>query len=323
MGLVSFTMRSISLGRLSFTFTPKNVYLLNQFSAQFAYGHREILLSYARLDSSTLLEGVLQHGITSNENLLLDAKTPKVGLFRRAPFWVFSKETTEFLKNHGMRDVTAIGAPWAYLQKMRGQLADVGGHPKRNKTLVFPTHYSQSVNIPFTQDEVRQKLRRWKSLSGGEEITICLLWSEFLNPVWRMVCESEGVTLTFAGVGESKPVWSPHVSRVNFLANIDILLRDHSRCIFESPTSAIFYAISLGKEIGLFLSPQSGDWGAFSAAHERQLIWTTECLPDLVEKFALTPRMIEFSRRVLGEDCILNPEELRENLVYSKGVVPT
>ena len=222
----------IRLGPINLAFTPKSVVEIEKYSAQFAYGHREILLRYMGLPTTTLLQGVLQHGVSTEPDLLRNSAMPRLGLRRRAPFWVYSKTGEKYLHSHGINNAYAIGSPWAYLCEMNGIQYQRASELDHKKFLVFPTHHSLSVRVPTSLIQIKEKIKFWKDLAGEHELSICLLWTEYLDPIWRQACHEDEITLTFAGVSVTNPVWSPHSSRVEFLPEIMKMLSNHTHCIF-------------------------------------------------------------------------------------------
>lgn len=310
------------LGSLGFTFTPKNILEIEKFSDQFAYGHREILLRYMGLPTTTLLQGVLQHGVSTELDLLRNSRMPRVGLRRRSPFWVYSKSGEKYLRERGVSNVQAVGAPWAYLCGMNEVRPQKLSSALYEKYLIFPTHHSLSVHIPTNPSQIRRKIRIWKELASKQEITICLLWTEYLDSTWRQVCEEEGVTLTFAGVSFTNPVWSPHVSRVEFLPEIMKMLTNHTHCIFESPSSAIYYALSMGLSVGFFPETQTRNWESESPIHKEELEWLRNNIPSMVGQFTEANHIESHWKDILGFDAVLSPSDLRQTMKYSVGTVP-
>ena len=310
-------------GSFSLSFTPKNLLEIEKFSSQFAYGHREILLRYMELPSTTLLQGVLQHGVSTGPDLLRNSHMPRIGLQRRAPFWVYSKNSEKYLREHGVTNVHAIGSPWAYLCGMNEDHPPKLSEVTQEKYLVFPTHHSLSVDVPTNPSQIREKISYWKELTSGHELTICLLWTEYLDPIWRQVCEEDGITLTFAGVSVTNPVWSPHTSRVGFLSVIMRLLSNHTHCIFESPTSAIYYALSMGLNVGFFLETQTPNWESISEIHKEELIWLQNTMPSMVGQFTGASQLETHWREILGFDSVLSPSDLKQTLKFSSIAVPS
>jgi hypothetical protein len=275
------------------------------------------------LPASTLLKGVLQHGVSAGPDLLRNARMPRVGLWKRSPYWVYSNSGERYLQEHGIKTAKAIGSPWAYLHKMNQVNPSKDLQVISDKYLIFPTHHSLSVHVPISRGQIKEKICFWKNLAKGNPTTICLLWTEFLDPNWHEICAEEGVELTFAGVSVTNPVWSPHPSRLNFLPSIMKLLHSHTHSIFECPTSAIFYALSMGHSVGYFSETLTFDWESESAAHKEEALWFREEMPTIFGQFAESKPVEKLWRDMLGFDAVLSPTNLEQTLIHSLKSVPT
>ena len=275
------------------------------------------------LPTSTLIRGILQHGVSDGPGLLRDSRTPRIGLRQRAQFLVYSRSAEDYLRVHGVSNALAIGSPWAYLYNMDKHLQSTITSSNQMKFLVFPMHHSLSVHVLITREQIRKKIQFWKSLANGNAITICLLWTEFLNLDWREVCHEEGVELTFAGVSVTNPIWSQHISRVNFLPSIMRILQAHTHSIFECPTSAIYYALSMGHSVGYFQETQTLDWESVSSSHKEEAQFLRSNIPLMIGQFTESQKYEIFMKEMLGFDVIVSPTDLKEKIEYSIGVVPT
>jgi hypothetical protein len=177
--------------------------------------------------------------------------------------------------------------------------------------------------VPTNLIQIREKIKFWKDLAGGHELSICLLWTEYLDPIWRQVCYEDDITLTFAGVSVTNPVWSPHTSRVNFLPEIMRMLSNHTHCIFESPTSAIYYALSMGLNVGFFPETQTLNWESISEIHKEELTWLQNTMPSMVGQFTGASQLENHWREILGFDSVLSPSHLKQTLKFSSTSVPS
>lgn len=302
-------------GPLSVTYTPRATRNLEKFAIQFAYGHREILLDYMGIDRSNILLGILQHGV-SQVGLSADYQftkinlTPKKGILGRAPHWVYSENTRDHLIANGVKNVEAIGAPWNYLQHER--FREGNAHPDGSKMslIVFPEHLNVNIKEDVTRENLENKIAYWRHLAEGKELTICLFWSEFVNPIWQQVCEEEGIKLVTAGIGDISPAWSPHLSRVNFLHNLSRIMQNNTHCIFEIETSGIFYAISLGLNVGYFPATRPMLDELSKRGHDLLL----EKFPEILNQFISAEILMERSGLWLGRNSTRTPEELKSIL---------
>lgn len=310
--------KGVTLGPFSCVHTPNWFSKIEKFRIQFAYGQREILLDYAGLDRSTLLTGILQHGFSTKLNEA-ECITPRLRNFRRSPLWVYSAMREDALRELGHNNVKAIGAPWLYLPN---DSIIPSAQVKVDRTIVFPVHTSLSVDVSLSDSDIRRKIRYWKSISVGRPLTICLYWSDYLEEKWRRIAHDEGVVVTFVGLGEINPVWSPHSTRINFLSNLRSLIREHSHAIFETFTSGIFYTISEGLSVGYF--PQSQT--EYESRLEEQVEggrWISTNLPRIVGEFVEASTLSERNSEFLGVESLRSPDMLKELLLYEIGIVPT
>ena len=310
-------IHSAKLGPFKLTYTPRDIRHLEKFSIQFVYGHREILLDYMGLERSHLLLGILQHGV-SQVGLTVDTQftrvnlAPRSGLLGRAPQWVYSEITRNHLFSLGIKNVEAIGAPWNYLQhaKYRNEMIQSSGG--KSRFIVFPQHLNASIIDKATQEGLKTKIAYWRHVSGGNELTVCMFWSEFLDPVWQKVCQEEGVKLVTAGVGDTNPAWSPHLSRVEFLHNLSKIMQSHTHCIFERETSGLYYAISLGLTVGYF--PDTRPLVEIGTKEMHQLLIAK--FPEILNQFVSAEILMERSDLWLGRGSTRTPDELKSILKF-------
>ncbi len=314
---VSGDQSGLEVGNLSFLFTPSWLQKIETFKVQFAYGQREILVNYAGLDKSALLMGVIQHGISYIDDSA-EAITPRLKNFKRSPLWVYSEKREKSLSIRGHKNVKAIGAPWLYLPPISNSSKV---QQNTDRYIVFPIHTSLSTNLAPDETEIRKKIIFWKKIATDSPLTICLFWSDFLELSWRRIAEDEGVSVTVVGVGETIPqYWSPHSARVNFLANLRLILSQNTHAIFETFTSAIFYAISTGLKIGYF--PQT-QLEIESKSHSQADFWISQNMPRVSGQFADALQYNDLTNGILGVESLRSPQELQDLLTWEVGVVPT
>ena len=133
-----------------------------------------------------------------------------------------------------------------------------------------------------------------------------------MHPIWQQVCEEEGVKLVTAGIGDTNPLWAPHLSRVNFLHNLSSLLQDNTHCIFERETSGIFYAISLGLSVGYFPTTRPFLDIATIEPHEALLAK----FPEVLNQFVRAEILMERNDLWLGRANTRTAEELKSILRF-------
>lgn len=307
----------VELGLLNLTYRSRPLAQLEKFSIQFAYGHREILLDYMGLERSNIFVGIIQHGV-SQEGLTpefpftSDNRTPRQGLLGRSPLWVYSEKTKAHLKKNGVKNVEAIGAPWNYISH-KDLKHEVGEMVKgKDRYLVLPEHFNFEVKANFSSEQVRSRITHWRKISGGSEITLCLFWTEYLDPVLQRVCREEGVKVVTAGNGATSPLWSPHASRINFLYELSQIMQQHTHCIVERETSAAYYAMSLGLNVGYFPDTHPFrdqiDMGYHTLFLSR--------FPGIINSFLGPDILKDISDEWLGLNCVRSAHELLGILKY-------
>jgi hypothetical protein len=294
--------------------------LTEKFGIQFSYGHREILLEYSKLDPTSLLTGILQHGVGPSFTLYSDWPTPRSMRLIRSELWVYSKKVAEELRSIGVPRVTAIGSPWLY-SKILDQYKK-NDQPSRPKFLVFPRHYTATFTSKISASDIREKISYWRTISGNEELHICLYWIDFLNPVWQFVAREEGVSLVCAGISGSSPVWAQTDLRIDFYKNLRKILDSSTHCIFESFTSAIFYANDLGKDIGIFQVPSSIREINTEKSFQMEQSWLLKNFPKIFGSFGFGKSLDSSTQELLGYDDLLSSENLARILHYRVGVIP-
>jgi hypothetical protein len=200
------------LGKAAFEIKPKSSKELELFYSQFYYGHREILIDYLGVDKTSYFLGVLQHGVRQYglnhyQTNYCDFKTPRLPNLSRSPLWVYAKETKDFLIGLGAKNVYAIGAPWNYLPGQSNQNTLRENSEIRTAYLVFPTHYQTGYPVRFHKADLDEKINKWRELAQGNPLTVCLFWTEYLDPTWQLACKEQGVSIVCAGMGNTLPVW--------------------------------------------------------------------------------------------------------------------
>lgn len=309
--------RGLTLGRLSLTISPVRLQMIEMFKIQFVYGQREIFLKYMNLDQTTLFLGIIQHGF-STESIVTDAMTPRLRNFKRSPYYVYSENTAISYQEQGYRNVIPIGSAWLYLPE---------GSDLTKRTLnsdryiVFPIHTSLSVATLLSEEEIRTKIKYWKEIAGKSPLTVCLYWSDYLELSWRKIAHEEEIEVTVVGIGETIPVWSPRLARLDFLANFRNLLLLNTHAIFETYSSAMFYSIATGLSVGYFPQTQT-EYELNSVLHRKNNIWMSREIPGKVGEFVSAIDLSDLNRIIMGNASKRSPSELRDLMLYKDGIVP-
>lgn len=294
--------------------------MIRRFSTQFAYGHREILLNYAKLDPSSLLTGIVQHGVGPAFTIFSDWPTPRVKFISRSPLWVYSQVAAKELASIGAKKVQAIGSPWLYAKK--SDLLVMPREHQQSSFLIFPRHFSDAILDDISPEGIRAKIRFWKSIAGSEELVICLYYIEFTNYVWQKIARQEGVVLKCAGVGATSPVWSQSGSRIDYYRNLSEIISSSTHCIFESLSSAMFYANDLGKNVGIFSTETESKVVNENLFFQKEFDWLLKNLPGIFNTCEASSTLNEITHELLGYEEILSPQNLSRALSYQTGIVP-
>lgn len=315
--------QDFTIGPIIISKNNRRIEEIKRFHMQFSYGHREILLRYMQLDDSHLFLGVIQHGVIESDvdsswgqNL---GKTPRVNLITRSPLWVFSKDTENRMRSEGHKSVFTIGSPWNYLPPLSPQNLEIFENLRREKrVVVFPKHYNLIFNSTVQLDDIRTKIASWQKISEGAPLTICLYWTEFIDNRWHEICRNENISLVTAGMGSTEPNWSSNQGRTNFLINLRNILYANTHAIFESPTSALFYALDSGLSVSYFPRSMIQSEANFEIGER----WMAAIFPDIREEFIASSDLVEIANRFLGKDFVLSPDELLGRMKFRPKVVP-
>ena len=292
--------------------------LIRRFGIQFNYGHREIILKAAELPENTLLMGIVQHGVGPTFTLHSDWPTPRFNSLSRTPLWVYSKEHEVELRNLGVKNVKAIGAPWLYSikQNIHSNSSLVITPSIGEYCLIFPSHTNFAYLENTSEEDIVSRIRSWKKIAKGDKIIICLYWVEFLDQRWHNAAESEDVKLTCVGIGATDPLWSKSTSRIDFYKNLHSILSNASYCIFEGFTSALFYASSLRIPFGIFPTGFENRKIAASSFFLQERSWLLANAVSHFENIASDKGFNELSMNLLGVDQLRSPDELTSILEW-------
>lgn len=297
--------------------------LIRKYDIQFVYGHREILLKYANLDETSLLTGIIQHGVGPTFTLSSDWPTPRASFFRRSPLWVYSREVAKELSSKGVRNVTSIGSPWLYSKILDSY--NISSEKNRLKYLIFPQHHPYSA-ARNTLEICHSKIRYWRSITDSADLEICLFWSEFIDPIWQTVARQENISLKCAGRPNSSLAnsfgWSQSDARVHYYRNLREIMAPVTHCIFESFTSAMFYASDLGKNVGFFPADSRVEVEPRPRHVEKEHLWLTKNIPKILNTCGESTTLTAITYELLGYDDLLSSIGLSEVLSYKAGIIP-
>ena len=303
-----------SFGGKAFRLYDRELYLLDRLKVQFVYGQREILLDFADVGRDHLIKAYLQHGVLdSGINVVSEHlprfRAPRTDLGRRVPFLVYNSETQNQLRSFGA-NAMAVGAPYLYISELRSVVEVESNH--RPKTLVFPRHGILSHPHTPRLTDILKMIKLWRE-QADSDIVICLFWVEFLDSVWHEACKLSKVELITLGVGEVFPYWGNSPRRIKFLYSLNQVLKDFDRVLTNDVTSAIFYALYEGKEVGVFPhdSRVLEDQDNYESALWENLL---RIIPGCINKFIEAPKYRDRVNKILGVESKMDAPTLKKSL---------
>jgi hypothetical protein len=294
--------------------------LVDKFRIQFSYGQREILLKYANLDESSLLIGVLQHGVGPTFTFSSDWPTPRTKNIKRSRLWVNSKQSATELIADGATNVFPIGSPWLYSKLV--DKYENSTNTSQLKFLVFPRHYNFTNKGKTSAQDILGSIKIWKSIAGSADLEICLYWTEFFDDIWQKIAREEEVPLVCAGIPNTDPLWHPTTQRINFYKNLRKIIESSTHCIFEGFTSAIFYANDLGKKVGIYQTKSELELLNREPFYQKENLWLKHNVPRIFNTCENDDSLSAITHELLGYDALLNSDELARVLRFRKGVIP-
>jgi len=272
------------------------------------YGAREILLDYAGLSRNLVLLGVLQHGIGPTSEIRNNVPSPRI-YSRRSPVWIASKRSEIELKQAGFRYVKAIGSAWSYMKKLSEDFLTMEPSECRD-ILFFVRHYGGGATAEYNNQEVLKIFSELRARYPNSSLTVCVYFSDLLTANWHNLAPRFGIEVVSAGVGVTSPVWRQSESRIEFLYTLKKIIDQHNICLFDEPSSAIFYALSLGKIVKI--EPiKSVNLVDYQVGFQR---WFQSNLPKILSGINRDPVAEEVTNELLGNDLIMSRENLQDTL---------
>jgi hypothetical protein len=298
---------------------------LDFFEEQFRYGHREILLSYARLqnsqiDENAILDGSIDHGWAPHENKWILRKKN----LRFANRYVWNEKR---LENYSKKNrAVAVGAPWLYLLaslEISKENVEEKLKKTKNKVVLIPGHSNLS---DCNHKILSQVLSMQKSIPSNSNVTVSLYWVDYLNVSLREEIEELGFKVFCAGFVPVVPYQDTEVAgRPSFLLELFDLLSDAELVVVSELSTAGFYAMSLGAKI-CFAPPPNTPWPINSKAGQTPLSepksniqffqntseWINSKFPIFYSTHELPKSFVEFAWDELGEKSFIkNPHGLK------------
>jgi hypothetical protein len=245
---------------------PNSILDINQFSEQLAYGHREILIEYLNLPADAYFQARIPHaGMLPNEVLPISEFQTRDGKTLKQMLW--RSDSEEISKKLNIKGVHAIGATGLYAMSNQGLDLDIC----KKRIEIFSNNHKWSKNpetvkeilnnrkvlyMPFHSwdgDVIEHNLKKIDFLKEHDpkRIRVSLGFLDYCDPRVRRLYSTYGWSLDCAGVRASKVFGSPAGGRNRFLYELFSIIDWADIIIADEFTTGLFYAVCLGKEIGL------------------------------------------------------------------------
>ncbi|WP_067500024.1 hypothetical protein [Actinoplanes sp. TFC3] len=205
------------------------------------YGHSTILARYCGSASEPppRIHGYLQHGWNIGDGMAGDHE-----YVSGVPLFLWSERTRKRAWSLGRRETYVVGAPWAYLVRLKPERA---GAPTRNGTIWYPFHGWEGQHV---RGDHARLIDQIKATETGP-VTICLYWQEYWTPGVRRRYERAGFRVICHGYrGDARGPGDP-----DFLDRQLAELRGHRRVASNRLSSAVWYGILAGCEPAVYGDP--------------------------------------------------------------------
>ncbi|TWE12108.1 hypothetical protein [Rudaeicoccus suwonensis] len=261
------------------------------------YGHAQILARYCGLQEAPPIWGYLQHGWNTHDGFAVGHE-----FVPGYPKLVWSEAVRRRGWSLGLRDYVVIGSPWAYLLTLQPDSAPAG-----EGTIVYPFHGWEGQQIVGDHAAYADEVR---SVEGDVPLTMCLYWNDYLDERVRSVYEQRGFRVITHGRRGHQYVGGD----TDFLDNQLAELRRHRRVVSNRLGSALLYAASLGREIGVYGDPMvlQNDHAVLGGMAKQLRLF-----PDLHHRQVDPDVAARVSTEELGLDVLLLPGALRHTLGWA------
>jgi len=265
------------------------------------YGHGHVLAEYCGVDAEPLaprILGYLQHGWNIGDGL-----APGSPYADGSPIFVWSEQTRRRAWSLGRRSVVVVGAPWAYLLKIRPEAADAA---PREGTIWYPFHGWEAQEV---KGDHRRLIAEIKDVEEGP-VTVCLYFQEFNTRRIRQIYEKAGFRVICHGY---RGYWW-RKSDPAFLHSQLSELRRHKRVASNRVSSALLYGAATGCETAVYGDPMvlHGEDPTFGGVARIRRQW-----PELHATHVDPAVSGQIAHDELGLDCVLPPDVLAELLGWS------
>lgn len=225
-----------------------------EFSEQFLYGHREIIVTYADLHEKAMLLGSIEHGWALDSG-------KGIRKFTGGRFEYLSWSDQRMRRSDVENSKTiAFGAPFIYAYELvKDEIIEFGKtNPISSRgTLFFPVHGNE-----YSQQNAEKQIELFCEKYDPKESSVSLYWVEYVNPEihnayrkagFKIYCSGFSGQMEHTGLGYSarKLAGSPIGGRPNFLLNTIGILSSHEKIVFGGLGTGLYYAAYMEKDIDL------------------------------------------------------------------------
>ena len=252
------------------------------------YGHRRVLSEYCGVRNKPVFATIL-HGWIWNVD-------PNRGHRRitAAPYLLWNYRHLIQARRHGIANVDAIGAPFAYLCRLR---QDIALSPAG--TVFFPQHYTDHVHFETHHHDLIHSVE--KRFPGP--YTVSIFYSEPKFQKIANIYKAAGWRVFCAGARSDS----------NFLANLYNCLASHIHTVSNDFSSAILYSAFLGRSVCI----------------QKDYLWPNSLvnrMSDDADLARLAAKLFEgisgsdartIGSRELGEELMLTPDELKRRIGWA------
>lgn len=237
---------------------------------------------------------------------------------RRAEVFLASDSISKAMKReYPHHRIESIGSSWAYLLKSMNKIEGAGiTHGSQSFTknsqnvLFFVRHFNLRAGFKYTPEVVSQIGIQVREQFPNCSLTFCVFWSDLLSFDWNDFSRQFDIRIVCAGVRELNPPWEMHDARTKFLPKLLDLIEEHDVCAFDTYTSAVPYALSLGKKIRLLRLQYEKAYPPFGKVHD----WfTSEFAFEGDDEIYPEPNRGLVSE-LLGFKHVMSPEEFKDSV---------
>lgn len=257
---------------------------LTQYSEQMLCGHREVLIQYLGYPPDVYFEAIIPQGkILQHEIEPIEVFRDREGKPLLQLLW--RSDAEEEAKKFGIDNVISIGATGLYalhnvgvsIENCRLNIAKVAANYSWRKSntdllekfkgknvLYMPLHSWEGAAAQHNSNEFS-----FLGALDKSKVRVCLGYLDYCDPSIRKKYLQFGWEIDCAGVKDSPAFPSPSGGRSNFLYELFNILDWADIVLADELTTGQFYAVCLGKEIGL-LPENRGQQEIFLGAEKKR-----------------------------------------------------